>query len=335
MTVMTNIRSRIGDALEAGPLGRVKRVAVGLVRETLDDDVLGLSAELAYRWLLALFPLAIMIAALSGLIAGTLGIKDPTGDIIAAAGSSLPPEAAATIRPQLERILANRDGALLSLGLVLTIYAASSGMKALIKGLNRAYDVQETRPFWRQILIALALTILLGTAAVVSFVVMVTGQVAATDVAASIGLGEAASWLLEIAPFPLAILALGVASAFLYRAAPSHHLAWRWVLPGVVLFVPGWIAATVGFSFYVANFGSYGDTYGALGGVIILLVWFYLTAFILLVGGELNAVLEREFASDDEAAPAPRELGEPLAQPAEHTPTDDPGQATETGPSSG
>lgn len=134
----------------------------------------------------------------------------------------------------------------------------------------------------------------------------------------------------KIAPFPLAILALGVASAFLYWAAPSHHLAWRWVLPGVVLFVPGWIAATVGFSFYVANFGSYGDTYGALGGVIILLVWFYLTALILLVGGEFNAVLEREFGSEQDASPDPLELRKPLAQPTEFVSGDDPERAVGT-----
>jgi membrane protein len=297
-------------------------VVVGFVREIRDDDVLGLSGELAYRWLLAIFPLVIMIAAMAGFVAGSLGVDDPTDDIIDAAGSALPPEAAATIRPQLERILDNQDGALFSLGLLLTVYAASSGMKALIKGLNRAYDVEETRPFWRQMLIALALTVLLGTAAVFSFIVMVTGQVAATEVASAIGLAEAAAWLVEVAPFPLAILALGVASTFLYWAAPARHPHWRWVLPGVVVFVPGWIIATVSFSFYVANFGSYGDTYGALGGVIILLLWLYLTAFILLIGGELNAVLEREFGSEPELTRDPPDLGEPLAQPAPREPAD-------------
>jgi membrane protein len=235
MAMIAAIRSRLGDALAAGPVGRGKRVVVGLVREIRDDDVLGLSGELAYRWLLAIFPLVIMIAAMAGFVAGSLGVDDPTDDLIDAAGSALPPEAAATIRPQLERILDNQDGALFSLGLLLTVYAASSGMKALIKGLNRAYDVEETRPFWRQILIALALTVLLGTAAVVSFIVMVTGQVAATEVASAIGLAEAAAWLVEVAPFPLAILALGVASTFLYWAAPARHPHWRWVLPGVVV----------------------------------------------------------------------------------------------------
>ena len=284
----------IAQALEHGPLGRVRRVAVGLVRDVRDDDVLGMSAELAYRWFLAVFPLAIMVAAISGFAAQALSIEDPADQLIEAAGQALPPEAAATIRPQLERILDNREGALLSLGLVLTVYAASSGMRAVIKGLNRAYDVPETRPMWRQFIVALALTVLLGVSVVVSFTVLMTGQVAARDLASAVGLEEAAVWLFEIAPFPLALAALGLAAAFLYWAAPARRLSWRWVLPGVALFVPGWIVATVGFSIYVANFGSYGDTYGAIGGVIVLLVWFYLTALMLLLGGELNAVLERE-----------------------------------------
>ncbi len=317
MTVLSSVRGHLADAIEAGPIGRLRRVVVSLVREFLGDDVLGLSAELAYRWLLSIFPLAIMIAAISGFAAQSLGVRDPTSQLLDAAGSSLPPEAAATIRPQLEQVLGNQDGALLSLGLLLTIYAASSGMKALMKGLNRAYDVHEARPFIRQMLIALALTLILGTAVVVSFIVMVSGQVAAAGIASSLGLGEAAAWFFEVAPYPLAILALGVASAFLYWAAPARHPGWRSVLPGVVVFVPGWILATVLFSFYVGNFASYDNTYGALGGIIILLLWFYLTAVILLLGGELNAAIEREFGQGRVATaeePADAAAGEPLAQ---------------------
>jgi len=160
----------------------------------------------------------------------------------------------------------------------------------------------------------------------------VAGQVAAQDIAASLGLRQATAWVFEIAPYPLAILALGVASWFLYWAAPARRPAKRWALPGVIVFVPGWIIATVLFSIYVANFGSYSDTYGALGGVIVLLLWFYLTALILLVGGEINAVLEQEYgdrllsrgrsrdehtgdASHHERAAA----GEPLARPGRHS----------------
>jgi membrane protein len=302
--VLQGVGTTTSQAFEHGPLGRLRRVVAGIVRDFRDDDVLGLSAELSYRWLLAVFPLAIMIAAISGLAAQALSIQDPADQLIQAAGEALPAEAAATIRPQLQRIFQGQDGALLSLGLILTIYAASSGMRALIKGLNRAYDVEETRPMWRQILVALGFTLLLGVSVVISFVVLVTGQVAASQLAQAVGLEDATAWLFELAPFPLAIAALGIAAAFLYRAAPARRLQWRWVLPGVILFVPGWIAATIGFSFYVANFGSYSDTYGAIGGVIVLLIWFYITALILLMGGELNAVLEREFGSPPKEAAA-------------------------------
>lgn len=298
------------------------------MREFLDDDVLGISAELSYRWLLAIFPLAIVIATMSGFVASTLSIQDPTDQLINASDDVLPPDAAAVIRPQLERIFENQDGALLSLGLLLTIYAASSGMRAIIKGLNRAYDVEESRPFWQQILVALALTLLLGTATIVSFVVLVAGQTVATDVAGTIGLQEAAYWLVELAPFPIAILALSVAAGFIYWVAPARHLRVRWVVPGVIVFVPGWILATVLFSLYVANFGSYSDTYGALGGVIILLIWFYITAVILLIGGEVNAVLEREFGQQDPAHETQAETGGSEAASSPDSTTQDAAEAS-------
>lgn len=319
MSLLARLPSRMTAALEAGPLGRIRRTIVTFARETLDDDVMGLSGELAYRWLLSIFPLAILIAAISGFAARSLDVQDPTDQLLDAAGSSLPPEAAATLRPQLERILDNQDGALLSLGLLLALWAAASGMKAVIKGLNRAYDVPETRPFWRQNLVALTLTLLLGAAVVVSFIGLVASQVAATDLASTLGLEEAIAPILEVAPYPIAIGALGLASWFLYWRAPAQRPGWRGALPGVILFVPGWIAATVLFSFYVSNFGSYSDTYGALGGVIVLLLWFYLTAVLLLLGGELNAAIAREFgdrARSPHVRPAPEAAGEPLAQPA-------------------
>lgn len=327
MSLIQRARSRVFLALEDGPLGRIRRTAVSFVRESLRDDVMGLSGELAYRWLLAVFPLAIVIAAISGLAAQSLNVEDPTDQLLDAAGSSLPPEAAATIRPQLERILDGQDGALLSLGLLLSLWAAAAGMKAIIKALNRAYDVSETRPFWRQNLIALGLTLLLGAAVVVSFIGLVTGQVAASDIASTLGLEGAATVIFEVAPYPLAIGALGFASWFLYWRAPARRPTWKGAIPGAVFFVPGWIVATILFSFYVANFGSYADTYGALGGVIILLLWFYLTALLLVLGGELNAAIEREFGqrsatavdTSDKGASAQESetlmMGEPLARP--------------------
>jgi membrane protein len=269
------------------------------MRSFRDDDLTGLSAELAFRWLLALFPLAIMIAALSGLTAQALSIQDPTGQIIDAAGQALPPDAVAVLRPQLERVMQGRDGALVSLGLALAIWAASSGMRAVIKGLNRAYDVEETRPLWRQLAVAVGLTVLLGLAIVGSFVALVVGQVLGRQLAAAVGLGDAATWIIRLAPVPVALVPLGVAVSLLYRLAPARHPGWQSVLPGVAVFVPGWIVATILFSLYVSNFASYDDTYGALGGVIVLLLFLYLTALLLILGGEVNAALERVREAQD------------------------------------
>jgi membrane protein len=276
---------------------RVRRVSTGIWQHFREDDVLGLAAELSFRWLLAVFPLAIMIAAFGGLVADSLGVADPTQQIIDAMGAQLPPEAAAALRPQLDRVLMNQDGGLLTLGLLLTIYAASAGMRTIIKGFNRAYRVTEKRPFWRQVAVALGLTVLTGTSAVASFIVIVVGQVAASDIAAFFGLEAAAATVFELARFPLVLVALAAASAFLYWIAPAQHPPVRWTVPGVIVFVPGWIVATYLFSLYVDNFGSYDDTYGTLGGIIVLLLWFYLTFVILLLGAQLNAALQREFGT--------------------------------------
>ena len=288
---------------------RTRRVGSDVWHHFREDDVLGLAAELSFRWLLALFPLAIMTAAFAGFAAEGVGVADPTQQILDAAGAQLPPEAAETLRPQLDRVLTNQDGGLLTLGLILTVYAASAGMRAIIKGFNRAYRVEERRPFWRQVAVAIGLTVLMGTSVVASFIVLVVGQVAARDVAAQVGLEEATTTAFELARFPLVLLALGAASAFLYWLAPAQHPRLRWALPGVIVFVPGWMLATVLFSLYVDNFGSYDDTYGTLGGVVVLLLWLYLTFIVLLLGAQLNAALQREFDSGAE-----REVSDGSAQ---------------------
>lgn len=281
--------------------------------EILDDDLLGLAAELSYRWLLALFPLMIIIGTISGFVAQSFSVGDPVNSLLDAIDDSLPRDAAEALRPQLESVLYARDRALLSLGLVLTAYAASSGMKALIKGLNRAYDLTEVRPFWRQIMVSLAMTVFLCISAVAAFIMLLGGQEIATGLAGSLGLGTVAAGLFEVTRYPLGIVALVAATAFLYRAAPAKRLPWRRVMPGVILFIPGWVIATAGFSFYTAEFASYDDTYGAISGIIVLLVWLYLAAFMLLLGGELNATLEQ--IRDGTIGPDGRRL-----QPAQHGP---------------
>jgi membrane protein len=280
-------------ALERSRWGRHHKLATAYVREVFDDDLLGLAAELSYRWLFALFPVMIMLVVMARFVAQSLAIDDPTNSIIDAVGAQLPAEAAAAIRPQLDAVVGDGSLALFSLGLLLTVYAASSGMKALIKALNRAYDLTETRSFGRRLVIALALTVLLATSVVVFFVLLLGGQQIAQDFARSLGFGEVAIGIFELVRYPLSVLALAIASGFLYWAAPAVEVRPRSVIPGVLLFVPGWIGMTIGFGFYITEVGSYGETYGSVSGIIILLLWLYFVALILLLGGELNATIEQ------------------------------------------
>ena len=280
-------------ALERSRWGRHHRLATSFVREVFDDDLLGLAAELSYRWLFALFPVMIMLVAISRWAAESFSVADPTDALIDAVGEQLPAEATEVILPQLDNVISDGSLALFSFGLLFTAYAASSGMKALMKALNRAYDLTEVRSFGRRLFIALALTVLLATSAVVFFVLLLGGQEVAVDFARSLGFGEVAIDLFGLLRFPLSILALTLAAGFLYWAAPATNVRPRSVIPGVLLFVPGWVAMTLGFGFYINEFSSYGETYGSISGIIILLLWLYLVALILLLGGELNATIQQ------------------------------------------
>ena len=279
--------------LERSRWGRHHKLATSFVREVFDDDLLGLAAELSYRWLFALFPVMIMLVVLSRFLAESLSIVDPADSIIDAVGEQLPAEAVAAIRPQLNVVLGDGSLALFSFGLLFTVYAASSGMKALIKGLNRAYDLTEMRSFGRRLGIALALTVLLATSVVVFFVLLLGGQQVTADFARSLGFGDVAIDAFDVIRYPLSVTALALASGFLYWAAPATEVPPRSVLPGVMLFVPCWVGMTLGFGYYINEFSSYGETYGSISGIIILLLWLYFVALILLLGGELNATIQQ------------------------------------------
>ena len=162
-----------------------------------------------------------------------------------------------------------------------------------MRAMNRTYGVRETRPAWERYLLALGLTAFAGLMIVASFLVLVVWQASGTKIVDKIGLGGAAAALLPLARWPVAIVAILFASGIIYRVAPNVRLSLKRILPGAVLFTTVWLVATYLFGLYISHFASYNSTYGTLGGVVILLVWFYLTAFILLVGAELNAVLEQ------------------------------------------
>jgi membrane protein len=271
-----------------------------LVKEISEDDVSGLAAEMSYRFFLALFPFFIFIAAFAGLVTDVFDVENPTDRIVDTIGDTIPLDAANLLREQLDGILASTNPGLLSIGIIGAIWAASSGVNTIIKGLNRVHDVEEGRPIWRRYLLAVTLTLMGGAAIILAFVALVVGQTVGVDIAEKIGLSGAATTMFTFLRWPIAIVAILIAISFLYWAAPNKDIPLKWIPPGAILFTTSWLVATYLFSIYVANFGSYNSTYGALGGVVILLIWFYLTSFIFLLGGQVNAVLHQELDEGDQ-----------------------------------
>lgn len=263
-------------------------------KEAGDDNVGLLAAGVAFYGFLAFVPLLASVVLTYGLIVE----PETVAGHIQALARTLPREAAAIIADQLQAITGTRDGAkglglLLAIGLAL--YGASKGAASVVTALNIAYEVRETRGFIRRTALALIMTV--GMVAVV--------LVAATAI-------SALAWLESLLPFSspfvhgllkflfwiAAAAMVSLALALVYRYAPDRPDApWRWITPGSAAATLLWLLATLGFGLYVANFGNYNATYGSLGGVVVFLTWLYLTAYIVLMGGELNSELERQQAA--------------------------------------
>jgi membrane protein len=270
-------------------------------------DAEGLAAEVAFRFMFATFPFILFVAALGASLAAWLGVVDPTARIISALGSSIPSSVAGPLQTQLDNVLAHTEPALLSVGALVTIYSATGGINALMKAMNRAFGVPETRSLLRRIGLAVALTVLGGLGIVVGVVAVVGGTLVTTDLADRVGLGGI--WaLLSIARWPLAFVVVVLATMSLFRYASCARPRWRWALGGAATFAMAWLIVTFAFGQYVARFGNFDATYGALGGVIVLMLWYYLTAFILVGSAELVALLAETFDPAQPEIEAPQKV---------------------------
>lgn len=284
--------------LDRIPHWRVGKVDVGgVAKETLqevsDDDVPGLAAEMAYHSMLALFPFLLLLAGLTSLVDNVFDVGDLTQRIVDKASNVMPDDATSLLESFTREVVNSDGGFAIIVGVIGATWAASSAMGGAMKALNRAYDVKEGRGFVRKKLVSIALTIMFGGLVLVSAMLIATGRFMAG------GIGDALGWesqfvlLWNWLTVPAALVLMTIAVALLYWLAPNTGHEFRWITPGAVLFVLGWTLGSILFAMYVSRFGSYNRTYGSLGAVIILLVWLYWTNFILLVGGELNAVLAR------------------------------------------
>jgi membrane protein len=270
----------------------VREIVRGYVRRVIDDDVAGVSAELAFRFMFATFPFAIFVVALGGFVASWLGIRDPSGRIIGAIGGDLPSDLVGPITAQLTAVLVNTHAELLSVGAVITIYGAAAGMSSLMKAMNRAYGIRETRRLVLRLGMAVALTVMGGIAAAISFAAIVGGTLITHRLVDHAGLHEVWPWI-ALVRWPVSFALLVIAVAAVLRFAPDFRTPWRWAALAATVFALVWLVVTYAFGIYVAHFASYAATYGALAGVIVLMLWYYLTAFVLVCAAEFGALLVR------------------------------------------
>ena len=272
----------------------VVRIGKRFIGDVQRDDIAGMAAELSYRFLFAIFPFGIFAAALTAFVAGALGMDDPTGQILGAVGDNLPSDVAEGVRPQLEAVIGTTRPGLLTVGALAALWAATGGTNALIKAMNRAYEVEEARPLVLRYAIAIGLTLLASVGILAAFVTIVGASVVTGEVADRLGLNRATVEAIGLLRWPVVFVFVALAVGVLYKLAPNFRLPWRWAFAGGAIFSLGWVAATAAFAFYVANFGSYANTYGALGGVIVLMLWFYISAVVLVGAAALIAAAMKE-----------------------------------------
>lgn len=271
-----------------------KDIAFRLKDEIAADRVGLIAAGVAFYGLLALFPAITALIAISGLLVEPNEIVGQLQNL----SGVMPEEVITIITKQATAVAGSREGGLglaAALGILVALYSASKGMASLMQGINVAYDEEEERGFFKLKLVTFALTIFL----MIGLLIALLSTLGLPALLAFVDLGQMVElvitgclWLGLVA---LTILGLSV----LYRYAPSRDAPeWKWASVGAVTGCLMWIVASAGFAFYVSNFGSYNESFGTLAGVIVLLMWFWISAFIILLGAELNAELEAQTRVD-------------------------------------
>jgi membrane protein len=238
------------------------------------------SAALSYYFIFALFPTLLFFTALLAL----LPVPHLVNRLMAYIGDVLPGDAGLLVQRTLEQALEGADAGILSVGAVAALWAASSGMTSIMAAL----DV-ESRPWWRERVLAIGLTIVFSGLAVVALVLLAFGQTIGEAIANRAGWGTAFRITWQLGRWPVAMF-LGLAAiALVYRLAPAANQRWAWVTPGSAVAVAAWAAMSVALRFYVGYFANYNATYGSIAGVILLMLWLYLSGIVLLVGAAINA----------------------------------------------
>jgi membrane protein len=288
-----------------------KTFAKTLLRRALDNAVADRAAQLAYYFLFSLFPFLFFLVTLTAY----LPLRGATDEMLGRVGQVMPKQAFELIQDHLRDLLNTPRPRLLTLGIAITLWSASSGVDALRASLNLSYDVKESRPFWRTRGTALILTVLGSVAVLLAVSMIALGGKAGLWLAAKVGLSQQYTLVWTFLRWPATALVIISIAALLYYLLPDVKQRFRFITPGSLVGTALWLLSTWAFTLYAEHFGSYNATYGSIGSAVILMTWLYITALVFILGGEINAILEhaspdgkeRGARAEGEAPPPPEE----------------------------
>ncbi|MEK6453257.1 YihY/virulence factor BrkB family protein [Caldifermentibacillus hisashii] len=257
-----------------------------LYKRIIRHDSLGYSAQLAYFFLLSLFPLLITMFSLLPY----LPLK--TEDIMYFISDFAPGETITFIDSTLDTLLEKHNGGILSFGIIATLWAASNGMNAIIRAMNLAYEIDDDRPFFIVRGLSVLLTIVMIAVFIIALLLPVFGKHIGIYISSKFGYTDQFIDTWNTIRFSLSSVILFIVFSAVYFLTPNRKMKCATVIPGAVFSTIGWVLASLGFSFYVNNFGNYTFMYGSLGVIIVLMIWFYITGAVLIIGGEINGLNE-------------------------------------------
>jgi len=258
-----------------------------LAKRLFTDDLLGWSAQISYYFFLALFPGLICFVAL----ASFFPIEHLTDVVLGLLMRIAPQDVLSLVDRQLIVIAESHSAGLLTFGIIGTVWTASAGMQTLIRTLNFAYHVPETRPWWRVRLRAMAMTLVVPAFALAAMTVVLVGPVVGERLADTLHLSAVFLWSWHIMHWPLVILLVVSGLSFVYTVGPDASHRWQCLIPGSCFATGIWIGASLGLRWYVASLATYQKTYGTIGTALVILLWFYVSGLAMLVGAELNSVV--------------------------------------------
>jgi membrane protein len=257
-------------------------------REVIDDDVAGLAAQLSYYFFLALFPAILFLLAL----ASFFPLSNITDDVSRSLGPFVSPQVLDLIEEQMRRLANNEDGGLLTFGVAGALWSSSAALVSIVGALNRAYDIEEGRPWWKVRLVALGLTLGAALFVLVALSLVLVGPTLAQKLGQMTGWGAPFEWAWLVVQWPLVFALVVTGIGLIYYFGPDADQDWVWITPGAVAATILWLVISLLFKLYVANFTDYEGSYGTVGGVIVVLLWLYVSGIAILTGAELNAEIE-------------------------------------------